>query len=554
MRRWVLTGVLLTAALVVRAAAGDADVVSGSFQAGSNPAVVSLTVAPGWHVNAHVPRDAFLVPTTLDLSTPPGVRAGEIRWPTPVERRLAFAGETPILVYEGTLQLSVPLEGADAARTRATLRYQACDDEHCLPPRTLQLAAVADLAATGREPAGSEVAGWIARWGWGPTLLWVALLGVALNLTPCVYPLISVTVAFFGGRAGVVTAVAVRHALLYVLGICLTFSALGAGAALTGSLFGAALQQPAVLGALAALMVALALGNFGLYQVRMPSAVVRWAGQTGEGGVGALFMGLTMGVVAAPCIGPVVAALLLFVGARQSAALGFVMFFTLGLGMGLPYVGLALAAGRLRRLPRGGAWLVWMERLFGFLLLAIALHFATPLLPDAWVRVGWGLLVAAAGVVLGFLGANVRPAVRWARAAAGVAAVAFGLGSLLVAEAGSPIAWTAFSDQALSRAVADGRPVLIDFEADWCLPCREMGRTTFRDPAVVRAAGGFATLRVDATADDERVKEVLARFKVSGVPTYVILGSDGHERRRLFGFIPAERMLKAMDEARSRGG
>src|SRR5262249_53759604 len=155
---------------------------------------------------------------------------------------------------------------------------------------------------------------------------WIALLGVALNLTPCVYPLISVTVAFFGGRTATEHRHTVRRALVYVVGICLSFSALGVVAALTGSLFGAALPRPAVLAALALVLVALAGINFGLYQAPVPAALLQRLGRVGEGDIGAFFMGLTMGIVAAPCIGPVVLALLLFVGARQSPALGFALF------------------------------------------------------------------------------------------------------------------------------------------------------------------------------------------------------------------------------------
>jgi thiol:disulfide interchange protein DsbD len=317
-------------------------------------------------------------------------------------------------------------------------------------------------------------------------------------------------------------------------------------AALTGALFGAALQRPVVLGTIALLMAGLALGNFGLYHIRMPAGVMRFAGRGGEGAFGALFMGLTMGIVAAPCIGPMVAALLLYVGARQSVGLGFALFFALAVGMGAPYVGLAVAAGRLRRLPRGGPWLAWMEWLFGFLLLGLALHFATSLLPAMWVRVAWALLLASAGVVLGLLGPRARPGLRWLRAGAGVVVVAVGVSGLLVAEAESPIAWSPYSDEALTQAAADRRPVLIDFEAEWCLPCREMDRTTFRDPAVVRAASRFTMLRADVTAQDERAAALMERFRVPGVPTYVLLGPDGQERWRQVGFVPATELLRAL--------
>jgi thiol:disulfide interchange protein DsbD len=558
MRCQVLVAVLVLA--VGRLAiAADADVVQGSLAVRGDAAVARVTIAPGWHVNAHVPRDRFLVPSSLDVVSPPGVRVGEVAYPEPVERTLAFAGGRGVLLYEGSIELTAPLAGRpapDAPPLRAVFRYQACDDTRCLPPRTLELVATAPPpadASPAARAAGASVGDWIARFGYPLTFLWVVLLGAGLNLTPCVYPLISVTVAFFGGRSGTDTTRAVPNAVLYVLGICLSFSTLGVAAALTGSFFGAALQQPAVLGGLALLMAALALSNFGLYQLRMPTPVVRWAGQVGEGAVGAFFMGLTMGVVAAPCIGPFVATLLLFVGARQSPALGFALFLALGLGMGAPYVALAAIAGRLRRLPRGGPWLVWMERLFGFILLAIALHFAEPLLPPAWVRFAWPVLLAAAGIALGFVGASARPVVRWARATVGVAAVAVALGTLLVAQAGSGVVWTAFSDDALARALSSGRPVLIDFEADWCLPCREMERTTFRDPEVVRVASRFATLKIDATTKDERVDALVSRYKVPGVPTYVLLGTDGMERARFVGYVRPDVMLAALRQVLPRG-
>jgi thiol:disulfide interchange protein DsbD len=527
------------------------DVVRGRLTAAPAEAVVEVTIAPGWHVNSHAPRDTFLIPTTVSFTPPPGVRAGAVSYPAPVERRLAFGGDKAFLLYEGTVRFTAPLEGKAATGAeplRATVRYQACDDSRCLPPRSLELRADAPAPApsAGAGPS-DQVARWIDRWGYGLTFLWVAVLGMALNLTPCVYPLISVTIAFFGGRTpaggGVHT---LRRALLYVLGICLTFSVLGASAALTGALFGAALQQPAVLGAIALMLVALAASNFGLWQLRAPTALTRRFGHASEGDLGAFVMGLTMGVVAAPCIGPIVVALLIFVGTRQSAALGFALFFMLGLGMGAPYVGLAALAGRLRRLPRAGAWLGWVERLFGFLLLGLALYFAAPLLPPEWARAATAVLMIAAGIVLGFLGARTSSATLWLRRVFGIALVGVALGGFLGAETRSPVAWTPFSDEALARAIATGRPVLLDFEADWCLPCREMDETTFRDPAFVAAATRFAAFKVDVTLQDDAATAIMSRFQVAGVPTYILLGPDGVERRRFVGYVRAPEMVEAM--------
>jgi thiol:disulfide interchange protein DsbD len=546
--------VVVAATLVAAGRAAGADPVTAALRVAEGRAVVEITIGPGWHVNAHDPTDHFLVPTTLELTPPAGLRAGAVGYPAAVEKALDFADGKTLRLYEGRVRLEATLEGTatDPGPLRGKLRYQACDDTTCLPPRTVELSADVPRAGPpattrGAAPGGDEVAQWIARFGWPMTLAWVVVLGMALNLTPCVYPLISVTVAFFGGTTGHERGAGLR-AVAYVAGICLTFTVLGAAAALTGSLFGAALQKPIVLGTIAGLMAILAASNFGLYQVRMPTGVMQWASRTGEGALGAFFMGFTMGVVAAPCIGPIVVALLLYVGARQSVPEGLVLFGALGLGLGLPYLALALVAERLRRLPRSGAWLEWMERLFGFLLLGLALHFATPLLAPRVVELLWTALLVVGGLVLGLAGAVRNPVVRWARATAGIAVAAAALVMLFVATDAHGIAWADFSDQALAEARAAGRPVLIDFQAGWCIPCREMEHTTFRDPTVVEAARAFATLKADVTEQDDRTTALMSRFNVPGVPTYVLLDGRGEERRRFVGFVGVPQFHEALRE------
>jgi thiol:disulfide interchange protein DsbD len=268
--------------------------------------------------------------------------------------------------------------------------------------------------------------------------------------------------------------------------------------------------------------------------------------RTGEGGLGAFVMGLTMGLVAAPCVGPLIVALLVFVGSQQSVPLGLALFFALGLGVGAPYVVLAALAGRLRRLPRGGGWLVWVEHVFGFVLLGMALWFAAPLLPPGLERVATAALLIVAAVVLGFRAADEGVVFRWARRALGVALVGLAFGGFFEADAQSPVPWRPFSDPAFEGAVKERRPMFLDFEADWCLPCREMDRTTFRDPDVVRMLKGFVPFKVDVTMGDDEASGVMERFGVSGVPTYIVLGPDGAEQARLVGFVSAEQMRDAL--------
>jgi thiol:disulfide interchange protein DsbD len=158
----------------------------------------------------------------------------------------------------------------------------------------------------------------------------------------------------------------------------------------------------------------------------------------------------------------------------------------------------------------------------------------------------WTTLLVVAGLVLGFAGAVRSPAARVARATAGIRVVIAGLSLLLPSEAPASIDWTAFSDDALRQARADGRPVLIDFQATWCLPCREMEHTTFRDPTVVEAARSFATLKADVTEQDDGTSELMTRFNVPGVPTYVLLDATGEERRRFVGFVAAPDFREAL--------
>jgi thiol:disulfide interchange protein DsbD len=192
-----------------------------------------------------------------------------------------------------------------------------------------------------------------------------------------------------------------------------------------------------------------------------------------------------------------------------------------------------------------------VERLFGFVLLGIALHFVTPLLPALALQALWTALLVTAGVVLGFLGTVAGEPVgyHWLRRAAGVVAIAVGLAGLTAREPESALAWTPFSEEALTQATEGGRPVLIDFQAAWCLPCREMEKTTFRDPEVVRAARDFAALKADVTAQDDTNEALMARWQVPGVPTYVLLGPDGRERRRFIGFVPAGEFAAGLREA-----
>ncbi len=516
---------------------------------------VSAEVAPGWHVNSDRPLNPDYIPTRLTLTVPDGITVGPVAYPTAELKALGFSGAEKLSVFSGPLEFEVPLNTTPAFRpapsmpATVNLAYQPCNDNICLRPATVS--AKLDLAQSARSeaqipviggtdpPDESVVSNIFSRHGSILGFLFVLLAGIALNLTPCVYPLIGVTIAYFGNQAGSARRVTTL-ALTYVLGIALMFSSVGVAVALSGGLFGAALQNPYVLGAISTMLLALAASSFGWFSLQPPQWMMSRAGVARPGYVGSLLMGLGMGVVAAPCIGPVVLGLLLLVEESRSPLFGFALFFTLAVGLGMPYVVLALAAGSIRRLPRSGEWLAWVEQLFGFVLVGMAFYFIDPLSPDHLILRLLPFYAAAVGIYLGFVsaaGRNWRPF--WvSRLGLGTfSAAAFVYLLIPHGAAAAKLDFMPYSAALLESARSERKPVVIDFAASWCIPCREMDNTTFVDPVVRSAAARFVTLRADLTANDGGTDALAKQFGIQGVPTTVFIDSQGNVRKRVAGYI-----------------
>jgi thiol:disulfide interchange protein DsbD len=535
---------------------------------GTATLIVNATIASGWHVNSHKPSEDYLIATSVKLDPSPAVRFGEPKYPQGKVKKFAFA-EKPLSVYEGSFSVEVPytVTGTAPPELAGSVEFQACSDTQCLAPASIPFrarvtAGAASLsggavslsqapkggtaATTSAAGASRDFGQLLERRGLPFVLLLLFAGGLALNLTPCVYPVIPLTISFFGGQAKGETGRVFGLATLYVLGMATTYSALGVAAALSGKLFGAALQSPWVLGAVAIVLVLLALSMFGLYDIRVPTALMQKTGAR-AGRAGAYAMGLLVGVVAAPCVGPFVLGLLAFVAARQNAALGFLFFFVLSLGLGLPYLFLAAFSGSLTRLPRAGEWMEGVKSIFGWVLLAMAAYFLRTVLPRPagdWLLPGV-LVVAALG--LAFAGVKLRPRARVAAAVVFLAAAAFFVPR--AAPAAATPAWQTYAESEIANA---GRPAVIDFSASWCLPCRELDEKTFSDPRVRDALERRALFKADMTRSaSAEVVALSDKYAILGVPTLVFLDASGRERPdvRLVGFENPDDFLKRLEKA-----
>ncbi|MBN2584281.1 MAG: thioredoxin family protein [Planctomycetes bacterium] len=529
-----------------------------------------VTIKPQHHAMANKVAEGY-VPTVLSL----GQRAAEgfrldVTYP-PGKPLVLFEGLEPINVYEGTVRLQCRLTvPADAALAETTLpldlHYQACSESTCLPPKHLAIplplaivsasqAPPSDNGAASQPPVAESDAGdWLGRLegaGLVGLLALVFVMGLAMNLTPCVFPVVPVTVGFFASQGKRSVGATVLLAAVYVLGMAVVFTILGSAAALAGSQIGWALQSPWGVAVLCVVLAVLAASLFGAFEIRLPSSLL--GSLQGKSGLfGALVMGAAVGLVAAPCVGPFVAALVIYVGELGSrmaaqgagrlaqAAAGGGLFFVFSLGLGLPYLLLGAFTSLLTRVPRGGPWLVWVRSLLAFPVLGLILYFLRPYLsePQFWLPTSALPLVAA--LYLGFIqGRTFRPWSRGFRIARTVTAAALVVaGVVMLATEALPslelretIPWAAYQDGDLETARNDGRPAVLYVTAAWCANCRVMDRKVFRDDEVHLAAEGVRLLKIDVTAgpptQGTRAAALYAEFVHGGPPVLVFYDRRG---------------------------
>ena len=373
---------------------------------------VKVNIDPQWHINSNKPYEDFLIPSVLSIDAASGFTLIKVKYPDSQDRKLAFS-DKPVSVFENEIYISALIKASSKVKPGiykliATFKYQSCNDKTCLPPNSVSdtlaieisdnqaevkeinpdVSRNSDLANTSSVPAriksdseNNSISSRLERSGLLLSLIFVFIGGLALNLTPCVYPLIPITIGYFGGQSEGKTSRLVLMGVLFVVGLAITYSVIGVVTALSGSIFGSLLQNTYVILFIALIFLVLSLSMFGVYEFKLPDSLVNKAGGAKSGLFGAFFMGLTMGIVAAPCIGPFVLGLVTYVAAKGDPFFGFILFFDLAVGLGFPYLLLAIFSGKIKKLPRAGEWMEAVKHIFGFLLVGMAIYFINPILP-----------------------------------------------------------------------------------------------------------------------------------------------------------------------------
>lgn len=400
--------------------------------------------------------------------------------------------------------------------------------------------------------------------------------GLLVSLTPCVYPMIAITVSIFGARQAKSRREAMLLSTAFVAGIVVLFTAMLVISALAGGVFGAALANKWVILVLALIFFALAASMFGAFEMALPESLMQRLSSVGGMGFGGAFMlGLAMGLVASPCTGPVLTGIIVWISKTQNVVLGSIVGATFALGLGVPFwlVG-TFAVG----LPKGGKWMVWVKSFFGIVMLIVGFYYLKNAFPFfatfarneptfLWVMAALAVLGIAIGAVhVSWDDGGVVPKIRKALGVTLTAAAGFHLWAgidkapevdlqALQAEAakegGKPAAlleWGHDETAAANAAKSEKRPLIVDFTAEWCGACKKMAKETFSDAEVLKRCGNFVAVKIDATNDEDPVvKQLMEKYKVVGLPTVVVYDSEGKERKRFNDFVDAKNFLAALE-------
>ncbi len=541
--------------------------------------IIDFSIGPGFHIYSTNPDNPF--PTSVVFADSNLFsNFGKIAEPTPhVIYEQTF--EQNVESHEGAFQITQTLTVNHKLvpgeyKVEGTLSYLSCDEIKCVPKwnefslefvviegnpdRIVNSATIEEevpptsSTMTQEERDAKE----ILEKGILIAMLIFFGFGIALNLTPCVYPVIPITISYFGSQSEHKKGSTFNLAIFYTLGIAIVFALLGLVSSLAGKQWGFLFQSSWFVVAIVMIMLIFSLSMFGVFEVKVPTSIMTKAGASREGLLGSFIMGLTVGFVIAPCAAGIIVGLIGLVAREGIILKGTLLFFVMGLGLGLPYLILGTFSGLLNKLPQSGMWMVWIKKVFGIILIGVAIYFLLPQIGEVYDKQSFvlGVLTIFSGIYLGFLDRAPGYTLGFKRTIklVGLGLIIFGfvLTNNGIHSKASEINWIKYNSESISELQKNGNPIIFDFYTDFCAPCKKMDRETFKDDRIEKLSNNFVMVKVNMTKPDDELNLFAFRFKVTGYPSIIFIDKDGIEITNLSsrgGYVGADKFYENMKQA-----
>ncbi|MDG4811949.1 protein-disulfide reductase DsbD [Hydrogenovibrio sp. 3SP14C1] len=546
----------------------------------NNQLILDFRVAKGYHLY----KDKIKAVLKQGNAT-----LGSLQLPDAVQANDPVFGD--VQVYHGDFQAILPVENiADTAEIE--IQYQGCSSESgvCYPPAKKQMTlqasdfkttttnALPEQKASNDLSETDQITSTLQN-----SSVWIVigtffLFGLLLSLTPCVFPMIPILSSIIVGQGDqLTTRKAFVMSLVYVLAMSITYTVAGVLAGIFGENLQVLFQNPWIIGSFALIFIALAFSMFGFYELQLPNSVqskITNLSNKQQGGTltGVAVMGFLSALIVGPCVAPPLAGALIYIGQTGDALLGGIALFAMSMGMGVPLLLLGTSAGKL--LPRAGAWMDNVKAIFGVLMIGVAIWMAERILPESVILFAWAALLIGSAIYLGAL-EPIGEKSGWHKLAKSIgmiflvygAAMLIGLAGgsknvlqpLTVFQSTGTISNSATQHlnfkkistlEELNVEIAKGKPVMLDFYADWCISCKEMEKFTFSDPTVQRALANVTLLKADVTANNANDKELMKAFNIIGPPAILFFNNQQEQKaQRVVGFKKAEPFRQNITQA-----
>ncbi len=549
-----------------------------------NTVAVSWRIAQGYYL--------YREKVQLELINAPDIQLGSFTVPNGIAKEEEAVGRVEIFYDE--LMFDVPLLRTKPVAQTITLKasFQGCAERGvCYPPMTQSVELQLPEANIGTPPTVAKTAPVLSEQGqivdslkhdsFAMTLLSFFGFGLLLSMTPCIFPMIPILSGIIVGHGNhITTARAFLLSLIYVIASAIAYTVFGILAALFGENLQTLFQQPWIIGLFSAVFVVLSLSMFGFYNLQLPAVIQTKLHNSSvrhqDGSLwGAAIMGALSSLIVGPCVAAPLAGALIFIGQTGDAVLGGSALFALGLGMGMPLLLLGASAGKL--LPKAGEWMNVTKAVFGVIMLAVAVWMLSRVIPPTVTMLLWAMLLVLPAIYLSAIDTLPEHASGWRKLWKGVGLMMLIYGVLLLiglsignsnplkplqgfamtnaqaAEQGlvfQRIHSIAELDEKLKQASSQGKQVMLDFYADWCVSCKEMEAYTFADPKVKQALSDFVLLQADVTENSDTDKALLEKYKLIGPPAILFFGvnQQEHSENRVIGYQDAETFVKSLQQ------